>query len=799
MKFNWTINRKIQMLIVIVLLVVYIVSNLALSQLIEENVRDSFSDNVMNTSLLLQNSTEVMFDDARNSLEFLKGIYEGKTRSNDLVDDYFSVLNETKDYIINTFIAYDDGEFLLVPDVTLPPDFDPRSRAWYKAAYESRDVKWSTPYIDIATGELVITGSVFIELENATGVLGVDIKLDTLPDIINKTKIGDNGFILLVSEDGTIITDSGQNFTNEKIDSLEDEEFLSSNIITGIIQTESGLYSLRRLNGTTIRLIAFLPQKDLLASAMEIQLISSLVLIFALIIGIVISYFLSKRITSPIERLTKTMIESSRKSNLILLDGSGTDETNTLIKGYNRLATHVNKQNHELKLISEDLLQSELKLQIQYEKVTELAYTDYLTGMPNRIKFEIETKKMISNNVKFALFYIDLDNFKNINDTYGHNHGDYVLKKISKRFVECCTGDYLGSRLSGDEFGIIITYDDKEEIVDTANRMLDLLNNPIHYNELEFTITGSIGICYFPESGETFEDLLSNADIAMYEAKSNLKNQYKIFNQELRANLVEKVHIESKLIHSIEKNELFVTYQPLIDFKTKKINGFESLVRWEEESLGLIYPDTFIPIAEHNLFINEIGYFVLEESLKFGNELHKKFGKYFEMSVNVSLVQLHLENFVESVIALIDKYEFPHEYLNLEITESVSLENDIGIQNKLSELKEKGIPISLDDFGTGYSSFNHLISLSLTHLKLDRSLISESTKKEEVRKLIQGLVTFAHAVNLKVVAEGIEDEYTEKMLFEMDIDYAQGYYYSKPVKDEAAIELIENNNRALFI
>lgn len=676
MKIKWTIYRKIQLQIFIVLLIVYVVSNFALSRLISENIRETFSDDVMNTSLLLQNSTEVIFDDARNSLEFLKEIYEGKERDDEFVENYILTLNKSKEYIINTFIAYSDGVLILSPPANLPDGFDPRTRLWYKGAYAAREVKWSAPYIDAATGELVITGSLYIELLEIDGVLGLDIKLEKLPDIINKTQIGESGFILLVSENGEVITDSNSDTAITNISELNDDEFLSSDIITGSIETEKGLYYLRRLNRTNIRLIAFLPQKDMQSSANKLQLISSVVLIFALLLGIVISYFLSKRITSPIEKLTEVMINSSKKSELILLEETSSDETNTLIECYNRLATHVNIQNSDLKMISEDLLESERMLQIQYEKVRELAYSDHLTGMPNRIKFEIETKKIIDKNIKFALFYIDLDNFKNINDTYGHNHGDFVLKKISKRFEACCKGEFLGSRLSGDEFGIVKIYNKFDEITDIANKLLDLLNEPIHYNDLEFTITGSIGICSFPENGESFEDLLSNADIAMYEAKNNSKNQYKIFNQELRANLIEKINIESKLVHSIEKGELFVVYQPLMDFKTNKVNGFEALARWDEEVIGMIYPDTFIPIAEHNLFINDIGYFVLEESLKFGNILYEKYGEYFEMSVNVSLVQLHLENFVEGILSIIDKYNFPYEYINLEITESVALEND---------------------------------------------------------------------------------------------------------------------------
>ena len=268
MRFKWTIYRKIQLLIVMVLLVVYGVSNIALEQFINQKVRDDFKINVVNTSILLQKNIEIMFSDARNSLEFMKNQYKGKSRDEQDINDYLTMLHETKDYIINAFIAYEDGTYMLEPKTDVPSDFDPRERPWYKTANESRKVKWSLPYADIATEELVITGSTFIEFSDIKGVLGVDIKLSILPSIVNTTMIGKNGFIVLLNDEGYIIADSKNEYANKQI---LDQAFLDSNIITGSLETSKGLYYLRRLNQTNIRLVAFLPSEDLVAAAKQVK------------------------------------------------------------------------------------------------------------------------------------------------------------------------------------------------------------------------------------------------------------------------------------------------------------------------------------------------------------------------------------------------------------------------------------------------------------------------------------------------------------------------------------------------
>jgi diguanylate cyclase (GGDEF)-like protein len=594
----------------------------------------------------------------------------------------------------------------------------------------------------------------------------------------------------LVSEDDWIVADSSLSLIDKPIDVIDDQEFTDSNIITGVLETSKGTYFLRRLNQSNMRLIAFLPHSDISRSVSNTTLSFSIILLLALIITTTLTHIFAKRLMYPIEQLKDTMKASEISENLILLDVETSDEINTLIQGYNRLAEHVNQQNEELMTLSSDLIASEKELQNQYTKVSELAYSDYLTGLPNRVKFEEQAKLYIGNKEPFAMFYVDLDNFKYINDTYGHNYGDVVLQIISKRVKDCCRGVHFAARLSGDEFGILIMNNEVAEIQVLANKLLALINEPIYYKELEFIVTGSLGISNYPDDGHYFEDILSNADIAMYEAKSKGSNNYLIFCQDLRDDMIDRVMLESQLFNALDNNELYLCYQPLIDFKTKTINGFEALARWNNGHLGFVPPTVFIPIAEKNLTITPIGYFVLEEAIKVGVELHEKYGKYYEMNVNVSVIQLHPESFVDDVLLLLEKYNYPPEYLNLEITESIALETNQNIQSKLETFRNKGISLSLDDFGSGYSSLNHLLNVDLTHLKIDRLIIMEASKDPMVFKLIHGIVEFAHAIGLKVVAEGIEDVHMEMLMQKMTIDFAQGYLYSKPVKKSEIAHII---------
>ena len=428
------------------------------------------------------------------------------------------------------------------------------------------------------------------------------------------------------------------------------------------------------------------------------------------------------------------------------------------------------------------------------DKILQMAYYDRLTELPNRLKFELMVNEAIEKLDYFGILYIDIDNFKSINDTYSHQFGDQVIIAMSKRLRKIVDADDSVSRLSGDEFGIISkNYKSKEELERFTKYILDQLSVPYFIDNLNLSFTASIGISIYPTDGNTFKDILVNMDIALYEAKDSTQNSYSFYKEKMRIESLEQANLESHLVKSIEHNEIYVTYQPVMNISDTSLKGFEALLRWKDSEYGQVFPDVFIPIAEKTGYIHELGDYVLEESIIFAKQLFEKYSKYFTMNVNVSAVQLREAKFVDRVQELLVKHQFPAEYLNLEITETVALDRDKKVIGRLAEIRKKGIDISLDDFGTGYSSLNNLVNLSVTHIKIDKSLVQQATTLQEVHKLIRGVVEFAHALDLKVVAEGVETLTMEAIISNMQIDYTQGYYYAKPMVEEDVFTFIENN------
>lgn len=786
-----TLLRKIQLLIILFLLVVYGASQAVAITYINDQAFNSFMEYSEQTAEVIQESIEVYFEDMTLGLNFLKNSHENGTVDEAGIRSQLRTINETKDFAMNSFIVFNDGSFILEPNVDLSEEFDPRTREWYKMAYGHEGVHWVSPYEDKVTSSLVVTASMYVELADTQGVFGVDIKLDRLIDIITVDNIDDQIRLFLVDSD-KIIVDSSDNYRNSQLSVLNDPELLNSGIVTGSIETEKGFYSINMLSFTELRLITFLPKDQVREVNNQMMATMSLIALATLIVGIAMSYILAKQIIRPIYRLADVMRTSSESGDIVTFDEGTTKDLQEFVDGYNTMAISANKQRQALEKLSSDLMLSEEALQKQYGRASELAYNDYLTGIPNRVSFEREMEAKISQNVPFTLCYIDLDNFKHINDTYGHRRGDEVLTIISVRLTECCHSKHYSARLSGDEFGLIINRELMEWSVDEiASRVLKLIEETIHIGNLTFNITASIGISHYPDDDDTYEGLMSNADIAMYEAKRMNKNQYTFFEKRHREQLINRINIEKRLLRSIENGEMYLCYQPLIDYKTLSVIGFEALARWEPIGMKPIYPDVFIPMAEHNLYINEIGRFVIEESMAFTRRLKDQFSQSFEMNINVSVVQLHQDDFLNHLFDKIVLNRLSEEEVNIEITESTSLEEDESILKKLEAIRKSGIRISLDDFGTGYSSISHMIHLSLTHMKIDRSIIIKATESNEVYNLVNGLVAFAHSIGLKVVAEGIEDNQMEELIGKTDVDIVQGYLYSRPLKEEDLIQYLE--------
>lgn len=425
-------------------------------------------------------------------------------------------------------------------------------------------------------------------------------------------------------------------------------------------------------------------------------------------------------------------------------------------------------------------------------KMLTMAYTDGLTGLLNRSRLKEVVTDSINNKEQGTMFYIDLDNFKFLNDNYGHSYGDRVLIELSHRLMEFRDVECDIARISGDEFAIVIKDTlSLSKIENLAKTILDKISKKMTLDEIELGVTASIGIASYPYDAESFEDLLVNADISMHHAKNESKNHFIIFTEAIKNDMLSAMNMERHLNNALLHDEISIHYQPVVRIHTGEIVGFEALVRWNSPTFGTVPPDVFIPIAEKNKYIVPLGDYIMRNALQFIIELNKEFGTSYEIALNISAIQLEEAGFCDKVFDLLELHGYSAKRLNLEITESISLDSNPLIIENLNILYNKGIPISLDDFGTGYSTFSNLTELPLNHLKIDKGIVQRSVTDDHVFKLIDSIVEFAHRMGIKVIAEGIEDKVMNDRMEDIDVDFAQGYMYSKPVDGITLRKLVE--------
>lgn len=416
------------------------------------------------------------------------------------------------------------------------------------------------------------------------------------------------------------------------------------------------------------------------------------------------------------------------------------------------------------------------------ELVAHMAYYDYLTGLPNRHLFQKKTVEAIEqakrDNECFALLFIDLDRFKNVNDTMGHAVGDELLIMVGQRLTNCIREEDLVARLGGDEYVILLASTQIAEIESIATRIIKDISQSFHFQNLDVFVTPSIGISIFPEDGQDFDTLMTKADTAMYLAKDNGNNTFQFFTKEINHSLVEKRTLETELRQALLSNQLVLHYQPQIDMGTGYITGLEVLIRWNHPTKGMISPAQFIPLAEESGLIIPLGQWVLKTACAQGKKWLDDGLPPVQISVNVSPYQFKQTAFVDMVTETLVQSGLPAHHLNLEITESMTFDTQ-HCQMILQQLREVGIDVSIDDFGTGYSSLSYLSKLPLTHVKIDGAFIQELDKRNGA--IVKTIITLAKNLDLKVIAEGVETEEQASFLQSLQCDGAQGYFYSKPL------------------
>ncbi|MFA0037378.1 EAL domain-containing protein [Vibrio sp. 10N.261.52.A1] len=414
---------------------------------------------------------------------------------------------------------------------------------------------------------------------------------------------------------------------------------------------------------------------------------------------------------------------------------------------------------------------------------------DPLTTLPNRLYMRKNIDKWVaSESEQFSLLFIDIDNFKCVNDTHGHDFGDKVLKQIALRLMRFRSRLSLLVRESSDEFLSLTPITSESEIKRLAERIIEVLSQPYEVQNSQFLLGCSIGIARFPEHGKDLDSLLRSADISMYKAKQQ-QNSYSIFTTAMQDAHLYKMKVEQRLRIAIEKQTLFMAFQPLVR-TDESIDGVEALVRWVDDELGFVPPDVFIPVAESTGLMHKLGTFIIESSIMQIAHLHRTTEQEIGLSINISVRQFSHKSFSEHLLATLEKYQFSPSCLTLEITESLFIEDVTLVKPIFEGLKQNHIKISLDDFGTGYSSLSMLKALPIDELKIDKSFIENIAVDQQSLTMVQNIIAIGKNFGMVVLAEGVESSEHFAILKACGCDLMQGYYFSRPIPYEELCEYL---------
>jgi len=451
------------------------------------------------------------------------------------------------------------------------------------------------------------------------------------------------------------------------------------------------------------------------------------------------------------------------------------------------------KEMHEL--YDELEQKSKTKLAQSEARFRALAKHDTLTGISNRFSLEEELKRLISSSKRhrkpFALLFLDLDHFKNINDSFGHDFGDKLLKEVVIRVLPKLRKEDIFARLGGDEFVIVLSDIDESKLSSIIEKIITLFRDPWEIDEHFIRVSTSIGVVLYPKDGEDTFELLKNADIAMYRAKELGRDKFSFFTEELNEKIMYEIELEEDMLHGIANGEFKVYFQPKVDIQSQNLIGSEALLRWEHPRYGFLTPDHFIALAEDNGYILKLGEWVLAEA----NRVIRKSNAYtkersLHLSVNVSVKQLQMSEFYEVVKRAtqgINKGQ-----LALEITETVMAEDVDFMLQMLNRIKDLGVKICMDDFGTGYSSLASLSKFPIDAIKIDKGFVDQIQKKNSTEGiLIDTIIAMAKTLDKCVIAEGVEKEYQRAYLQEHGCKFFQGYLFSEPIKEDEYIKLLQ--------
>ena len=752
--------------------------------LVEENVKEmtSLSANLLNEKISswLSTKSKVIEDIAVN---FARGSY---TENEKLV--VMEDLMAENEEFFSIYWGSPTNKMINASGWQPPADFDLRERPWYEKAVKEEELIYTEAFVNASNDDIIITIAKPVYSKNNDQLLGVvagDLSIKTIIDFVKKEKEAEKGFFLLVDSKKNILAHPDHDYSlkdgppslSEKYDNSFHFNSDFKNYVNKINFNENeGYLTYIPVKNTDWYLGSFTPLTNytdtysrLFRSFMRAFLVSAIVFI-------IFFYIHNKYVFSPLKKFDEDIRKIDLENNLdYRIEVDEKSDLKFLKKSINKVLDKTQDYFGELKE--------------KREYINFLANHDPLTELPNRRKFMDKLKDELRIENEGAVLLLDLDNFKDINDTLGHLYGDKVLKKISKKLIELESKKIFVSRFGGDEFLILIRGEAEiEKVNEYINKITEHLEKPINVFNNELHIEFSMGVTLYPQDSTDMNKLITNADTAMYRVKKKGKSHYMYFNQNMTKKLNEKKRIKNILRDAIKSNGFKLKFQPQVNLKTGKADKLEALLRLEKYDIS---PGKFIPVAEETGLIIDVGRWVTEKTVEEIRDWKDNGYEARTVAINFSGEQLNDDKYVEFLKDTLEKYDIKPECIEIEITENILIEHKNESLEFLDNLKDLGVKIALDDFGTGYSSLSQLTFLPADYIKLDKILIERFIAGEKLNS-IESLIKLIHSLDLKVVAEGIEEYDLFKYLKKNNCDYIQGYLFSRPLAKE---DLIKDYNK----
>ena len=718
---------------------------------------------------------------------------------------FYEDFAKTHKNVAYVYLGTKDGGYVQWPRGVNSAEYDPRERPFYKQAINSQEeVVLTAPYHAQLDNTIIVSTVTKIKNNDGEviGVQGLDVSLDGLTKMINNIQIGKNGYLILTTGQGKILAHpQNPKFNFQTIDKLNIKALnnlknISSDNFFAEMNKQDYLFNIYTDQETNWKFISVIPKEELTAKTETLYWKIIITTLFVALAVVLLAIYIGDLVSTPIINATNFAQEISN-NNLEVEDLKieSRDEIGDLGQALNNMRNNLRDYLDEVKAAyqqlgayTEEISQLNKKLEYQAEH-------DSLTELPNRSKFMKELEAELDEEKEGVVMLLDLDNFKEINDTLGHIYGDRLLKRLGARLLKLSNEEFFVARYGGDEFLFLLkNRTDLESIETQINKIRNSLNKAFLIKNNELEIDFSIGITLYPNDAYSPNQLITNADAAMYRAKENTKKDYFYYNIKLIEKIEERKRIKKILEKALNNNGFELKYQPQINLDNGQAEYLEALIRLKEYDIS---PGKFIPIAENSGLIIEIGRWVTKRVIgKISTDLKKgKAPK--KIAINFSVHQLEDHNYIRFLKETLQKNNVAPELIEIEITESILIKKEEEAVKFLKQLKDLGIKLALDDFGTGYSSLNYLNYIPLDKVKLDKSL---NDKFLEAKASAMGnLIKLFHSFNLPVVAEGIEDKAQYQRLQEKGCDYIQGYLFSRPqkwdeIKEITTINFIEKIN-----